>query len=287
VVKRRNYLFFIFSLRGWIDKRLPLPVLSESVVRIPLLSFCRSSLGEGGPVAGCASREKEKIMQVRLKVLDGKLAGKEIKIPVSKFFIGRGEDCHLRPQSDLISRHHCALVIDETRVVVRDLKSRNGTLVNGEKIAADVTLIQGDTLQVGPLKFEVHIEATQAPKRPKVEDVKEAAQRVAQTGSKDDLNSDEDISAWLTQADETDRLNRMHGSGETRQFRLDLTEQAPAATGDTNAGVHDTAKLKAEGQAKVPEKKKQFGKLPQVNADNSASSRDAAAEMLKKFFNRR
>ena len=37
-------------------------------------------------------------MKAKLKVLKGPSAGKEIDIPVAKFFIGRGEDCHLRFQ---------------------------------------------------------------------------------------------------------------------------------------------------------------------------------------------
>ena len=33
--------------------------------------------------------------------------------------------------------------------------------------------------------------------------------------------------------------------------------------------------------------KKEFGKLPKISKEGTATSRDAAADMLKKFFNRR
>ena len=64
-------------------------------------------------------------MEVRLKVLVGKNAGHEIAIVGEKFLIGREEDCHLRPRSDLISRHHCALLIEGTYLVRKDSPYRS------------------------------------------------------------------------------------------------------------------------------------------------------------------
>ena len=52
-------------------------------------------------------------MELRLKVLDGKHAGQEIRIPGPKFLIGRGDDCQLRPKSDSVSRRHCMLQIEK------------------------------------------------------------------------------------------------------------------------------------------------------------------------------
>ncbi|MBI2477325.1 MAG: FHA domain-containing protein [Planctomycetia bacterium] len=68
-------------------------------------------------------------MQVKLKVLAGKNSGKELPVPVKRFLIGRGDDCHMRPKSEAISRNHCAILIndDEDEVIIRDLNSRNGT----------------------------------------------------------------------------------------------------------------------------------------------------------------
>ena len=71
-------------------------------------------------------------MQVRLKVLRGKSAGKEVRVAGPKFVIGRAEEANLRPRSDVISRRHCEISIDGDVVTVRDMGSRNGTFVNGE-----------------------------------------------------------------------------------------------------------------------------------------------------------
>jgi eukaryotic-like serine/threonine-protein kinase len=54
--------------------------------------------------------------------------------------IGRARDCDIRlpldPPFQAISRHHCLLEIDPPSVRVRDLRSTNGTYVNGTKIGA-------------------------------------------------------------------------------------------------------------------------------------------------------
>ena len=90
-------------------------------------------------------------MEVRLKVQVGKNVGQELLVPGPKFFIGRAEDCQLRPRSDLISRHHCVLLVEEGFVAVRDFGSKNGTLVNGSEIPEGqvIPVHPGDLIHVG------------------------------------------------------------------------------------------------------------------------------------------
>jgi predicted component of type VI protein secretion system len=99
--------------------------------------------------------------QVELKVLEGRQQGKTIPLNVRQFLIGREQDCHLRPNSDLVSRHHCVFTVDDFTVRLRDLGSTNGTFVNGERIQGQVVLKPGDQVSVGKLSFEivVHKEA--------------------------------------------------------------------------------------------------------------------------------
>ncbi len=73
--------------------------------------------------------------------------------------IGRGDGVGVQIHDDEMSRKHCRLVIDGTSVIVEDLGSRNGTLVNGELVAQRRTLADGDKIQVGKttiLKFSYH-----------------------------------------------------------------------------------------------------------------------------------
>lgn len=97
------------------------------------------------------------MLQAELRVLSGKQAGSSIPLPTGKFLIGREEDCHLRPNSDLVSRHHCVFTLDEYGLRLRDLGSTNGSFVNGEKIRGAVVLNAGDSVSIGKLEFQVII----------------------------------------------------------------------------------------------------------------------------------
>jgi predicted component of type VI protein secretion system len=227
-------------------------------------------------------------MQVKFKLLKGSHAGKEVKLPTPKCLIGRNEDCHLKPQSEAVSRRHCVIITTDSEVMIRDLNSRNGTLVNGEKITGDTVLLNGDLVKVGPLEFEMQIAHTAARiKRPKVSDIKDAATRIVQTtssGSSQDLS---DVTAWLDEADVKART-------ETRQFRVDDTstgtvadivaEQAPEEPKKEAVKNQETAELKVE-ETKRPEKKPP-GKLPPRHVAQAKDSREAASDMLKKLFRR-
>jgi pSer/pThr/pTyr-binding forkhead associated (FHA) protein len=225
-------------------------------------------------------------MLVRLKILHGSSAGKEIKIPVPKCIIGRGDDCHLRPQSDAVSRQHCTIITTDTEVIVRDMSSRNGTYVNGERVGEEAVLLTGDVLRVGPLEFELLIEQTAAKiKRSKVSDIKEAVARTAEGGNSSLTSELGDISDWLDEGDDAARQRKVLDP-DTRQFRLDENSPEEEADGEkAEQATTDTKTMQPE-DAKRPEKKAP-GKLPPRAGKQSKDSRDAAADMLKKFFNRR
>ena len=101
-------------------------------------------------------------MRASLTVLSGPLAGQTIAIPHGKLLVGREVDCHVRPDSALISRHHCVLLLDDYTLRIRDLGSRNGTYVNNHRIPSGETiLINGDTVTVG--EMSCHIDLSEEP----------------------------------------------------------------------------------------------------------------------------
>ncbi|HXY34719.1 MAG TPA: FHA domain-containing protein, partial [Planctomycetaceae bacterium] len=97
------------------------------------------------------------MLQAKLKVVGGRHHGKIIPLATRKFLIGREQDCHLRPNSELVSRHHCALWVDDFSVRVRDLGSTNGTFVNNQRVRGELVLGAGDHIRVGKLDFELLI----------------------------------------------------------------------------------------------------------------------------------
>jgi len=139
-------------------------------------------------------------MNVKLVVRGGKLAGKEIAIKTNQFLIGRDESCNLRPNSNVVSKIHCAIVISDEAVWLRDMKSTNGTYRNGAKVADRVELQNGDEIRVGPLVFEVVMPEA----KPKATPVEEAAPTPAK--NKETKSSrkvdDDDVFEWLSEDEE-------------------------------------------------------------------------------------
>jgi hypothetical protein len=101
-------------------------------------------------------------VKLKLIVIGGKKAGMEIPIPMPKCFIGRGDDCHIRPQSQLVSRRHCVISATDDSATIEDCGSANGTLVNGKPLRQRHTLKNGDWITVGTLDFEFRKVANEA-----------------------------------------------------------------------------------------------------------------------------
>jgi pSer/pThr/pTyr-binding forkhead associated (FHA) protein len=100
-------------------------------------------------------------MKVSLVVASGAHQGKVIPITGPQFLIGRDAQCHLRPASQAISKHHCGVLVRDGQVYVKDFGSTNGTTVNDDVIkGAEVGVADGASLKIGPLDFLVRIEKT-------------------------------------------------------------------------------------------------------------------------------
>lgn len=68
--------------------------------------------------------------------------------------IGKEEGCHVRLMHPLVSGRHCEVWAEDRKLFVRDLKSIQGTYVNGGRVRQR-RLGFGDLLQVGPLVVHV------------------------------------------------------------------------------------------------------------------------------------
>lgn len=230
-------------------------------------------------------------MQIQLKVLTGSSEGKLVPVTQEKFLIGRSDECQLRPKSDSISRRHCALVQKDDRVLLIDLKSRNGTIVNGKKLdpAKAKVLKHGDRIQVGKLEFELILQVDIASKKkPEVKDVKDAAVRSAENTG-DSRYEEVDVSSWL---EEADQIKRDRTDPITRQFnvedsaKLDLSTESTVMDAQANTDTKTTQPSPAQPAPAQPSKKPM--KLPpRDNKPTTGSSKDAATETLRKFFGNR
>ena len=224
-------------------------------------------------------------MQMQLKVVTGGHEGKLISVNHDKFLIGRSDECHLRPKSESISRRHCAIVRKEGRILLIDLKSRNGTEVNGKKLDPSKAKIlkNDDHIKVGKLEFIAVIEAgVKNVKKPEVKSVHEAAERTAQKVG-DSRYEEVDVSNWL---EEADQFERKSDEPVTRQFQLN--DDTGLSTESTVMDAKSAEETKADTAEDLRKKKKTPGKLPTVSKKPTTdNSKDAASETLRKFFSGR
>lgn len=109
---------------------------------------------EGVPACGFADPEP----RVWLIAEVGRRRGHFIPVTGPKFLIGREPGCAIRTETPTVSRVHASIGRRGTDILLRDLGSTNGTLLNGTVIRDRATrLANGDRVQVGPLVFRVAI----------------------------------------------------------------------------------------------------------------------------------
>lgn len=225
-------------------------------------------------------------MKVQLKVIGGSKAGQLIPINFAQFLIGRAEDCHLKPRSELISRYHCAVLSENGYVAVRDLGSKNGVFHNGKRVVMEEELKNGDILLIGPLEFEVVLTVElKGETKSRVESVQEVVARAVEQSSvvsanqlqdsedKQKPNSSGMFSNWLLDDEE-------EGSGETQAFDQKATV---TATPQSNllADLPYTKKDEDEETVEEPVDARTKTKTVKTEAGNTS---DAAANLLKNFF---
>jgi pSer/pThr/pTyr-binding forkhead associated (FHA) protein len=228
------------------------------------------------------------MMQVKLKVIGGKNDGREIKIAVPEFIIGRGEEAHLKPASDLISRQHCSIRIEGSNVVISDMGSRNGTFINGQQLTARHNAKVGDILRVGRLQFEILIDVAEpSNKRPRVDGVAGAVARTAESSGRGNDNLEDSITSWLVEEQDNSAL-----SDTTTQLSLEDTK-AILAEAERKAREKEMARKQQDSdpsfkKEETPSSEKKIaGKLPPLPKFSHDSSKVAADDVLRKFFNRR
>src|SRR3954464_8113162 len=94
-------------------------------------------------------------MDFELVIVQGRSARNTLKLVDGVTTIGRHDECQLRIKSSQVSRKHCELFEKKGLLLVKDLGSANGTLVNGKRIEGQRVLEAGDELTIGPVQFRV------------------------------------------------------------------------------------------------------------------------------------
>ncbi len=88
---------------------------------------------------------------MQLRLISDALNTEPLDTPV---VVGRADDADLTLQDIWASRHHCEFDEVDGEVILRDLNSTHGTLVNDEPITERV-LMPGDEVVIGLTRFAV------------------------------------------------------------------------------------------------------------------------------------
>jgi predicted component of type VI protein secretion system len=209
-------------------------------------------------------------MVTKLVVASGKSAGRTIAIKRNKLLIGRSEECDVRPLSEEVSRRHAAVIVGPSDAWVEDLGSRNGTFVNGTRIEAKTKLADGDMIRVGSLELRVSCRAA-----------------AAAPGGEADVSrwlmADEQVAATSDTTKSVTAAKTDPGDSSESSFVGGLDAEPAASPNGSATRSSTTISLQD-----LKDAKSKPGTLPsQAAAKKADSSRDAAAEALKKFFERK
>jgi len=95
-------------------------------------------------------------MEVNLLFFKKDGSFKSVPLPSNVTVLGRRRDCDLRVRLSSVSRRHCRISNDNGVLNLSDLKSRNGTILNGQSIK-ETQVKAGDKITMGRLTFVLQV----------------------------------------------------------------------------------------------------------------------------------
>ncbi len=91
-------------------------------------------------------------MEIKIVATTGQAQGQSVEIRAAKFFIGRHDNCQLRPDIPDFAGIHALIEQREMRVFLRDFGAEGGTGINDRVLhARESEIHDGDLIQIGPM----------------------------------------------------------------------------------------------------------------------------------------
>jgi phosphoserine phosphatase RsbU/P len=101
-----------------------------------------------------------------LRIVAGGQVGRLFPLDRPRMLMGRHPDCAILIQEGAVSRHHAQITNRDGSFYLEDLKSRNGTLLNGERVTEPVRLADGDVVVICDVTLRFESEAEESSRRP-------------------------------------------------------------------------------------------------------------------------
>lgn len=99
---------------------------------------------------------------------------KDIELTGEPLSIGRSREADIPLLDDKVSRVHAGIRLSDGEFYLKDLKSRNGTYVNGQRVEDTVKIKAGDRIQIGATIFVLEAASTAEDAQKGLEAVKDA-----------------------------------------------------------------------------------------------------------------
>ena len=245
------------------------------------------------------------MFKIALLHTNGSRKGKRHVVDGFPFVIGRHESCSLHFDTRTISRKHCAVVLEEERVYVQDLKSRNGTAVDGEKVAPGerLELSHHCIVQIGKYTFRVSIRdmETNRPYRPALVDLSTlSGQKIPENFKKGNANQLmdelEDLASRLGSSEEDEHRVFESTMNLSATPKSDESSGLPEESEPDSAGGKDESTVMLDPKTAIEDDSRSDdddehedsqgpSKIPgHLKPKGPKDSQDAAAAALKNLF---
>ncbi|MFH1860657.1 MAG: FHA domain-containing protein [bacterium] len=232
-------------------------------------------------------------LQVRLDVINGTMAGQSFIIDKKMTVtIGRSpKNDFCLPDDQCIGRNHARITI-ENKCFIEDMKSTNGTWVNGNKITQKTLVEFGGVFVIGDTTIKVTLLPTEIPKKLPVpvdlnkqieqlqkenaklrQDIEKLQQRMGSTQS-----MDRNILEYLLEKDKAESIDN-----HEMRVLYSLYQFALKAEGFIIALVHSlTVKVDSTGISKLPSHPMRLqGLMSQLLKENNIESAEKITKYLK------
>lgn len=178
-----------------------------------------------------------------------------------KFTIGREAGNDLRIDHQTVSRKHAVISQKWNHYVIRDLKSKNGTYVNGEKIFEEKTLSDGDEIVFGTIKTFF--------KNPQEFDIDAISKSLEeQNPAQDKLNK----AANLTQKEE-EKKTTVQASAQKKE---DHSKEDKTNQNESSPKTKETQDVKSDEKKQKQDKKKETAKEKSQNQNKKSEKKEAS-----------
>jgi serine phosphatase RsbU (regulator of sigma subunit) len=103
-----------------------------------------------------------------LQLLKGGKPGR-VELAVDRLLMGRSPECGLVLDTGAVSRHHAQVLRHDQTFLIEDLKSRNGTYVNGNRITEPTPLVDNARIKICEYLFTFHSDVVKPPSLPAID----------------------------------------------------------------------------------------------------------------------